>query len=572
MHEINHVSDVIVLLSTAVCIVAVFKKLKLSPVLGYFVAGTIIGDHGMAIVKTGPGLDLFAEMGIVFLLFIIGLELTYERLIAMRHYVFGFGGLQVLFTSLTLAFVFLIMGHSTKSSAVIGGGLCLSSTAIVLQVLKENGKQSTQLGRLAVANLLMQDFAVVPLLVLVPLLSQNSNDVSLIYSLLMAFAKASLALVCIFTIGRLLFRPLFNFIASFSSDELFIATTILIVIASAYTTERMDLSMALGAFVSGLMVAETTYRHEVEKAIMPFKSLLLGLFFMTVGMSLDINLLVKHIGTVSMLVTTIIVIKATIIYLLARAFGFNGHTAIQSGLLLSQGSEFAFILFNLSRDQGLIAPEIAQVLMVAVTATMAITPLMTALGTLLSNLTSLSCCHKKCTPNENSIRSENYDIESHVIVVGFDVPGKITTLCLEADQINHVVLEINIDRVNEGQQKGRPTFHGDVNNLETLRALNADKALAVIITVKNEVTVKKAIKTINEHFPNLKVIAKASNNYNSDNYMEYKIEKIIPIKYEEGLQMGAAALAAVGLHAANILTIKESLRENSYDKINEELK
>ena len=283
--------SVVLLIAAAVLIVVIFKYLRLSPVLGYLVAGTLIGDYGLKIVSHSQTAAL-GELGIVFLLFAIGLELSFERLKAMRRYVLGLGSMQVILTTLTIILLCLLFTDDKyKEAIVIAGGLSLSSTAIVLQVISESKSQSTQVGRVSLAILLLQDFAVVPLLVMIPILT-GSAHASIGYLLGEAIIKAILALLIIFVAGRLLLRPLFRLISSDgiqNSSELFIAATLLIVLTAAWGTEYMGLSLALGAFVAGILVAETEFRLKAEESIAPFKGLLLGLFFMSVGMGIDVK-------------------------------------------------------------------------------------------------------------------------------------------------------------------------------------------------------------------------------------------------------------------------------------------
>jgi len=323
MEEEHFLAIVLLILTTAVVIVATFKKFKLSPVLGYFVAGGLIGEHGLNYV-TSLQTEVLGEIGVIFLLFAIGLELTFERLKSMRRYVFGFGSLQVIISAVAIGMAAVLLGEGLSSAVIIGGGLALSSTAIVLQVIAESREQSTQVGRLSLAVLLMQDFAVVPLLVIVPILS--GEQVGIVKPLGEAFLKAVLVLVFIFVIGRIFLRPLFNMISSSNtaeSNEIFIAATILIALGTAWMTDYMGLSLALGAFAAGLLVAETEFQVQAEESIAPFKGLFLGLFFMSVGMSIDLGLVWEHIGLVSTLSIGLILVKSAIIIGLCLLFKFS---------------------------------------------------------------------------------------------------------------------------------------------------------------------------------------------------------------------------------------------------------
>lgn len=551
MEDLFYIKNVLMLLSAAVMIVTLFKALRLSPVLGYFAAGTIIGQHGMSLINEGTGMEIFAELGIVFLLFVIGLELTLDRLKAIKAYIMA-GGLQVTITCFVIAILLYFMGQIPKSAAIISSGLCLSSTAIVLQVLKENGIQSTKIGRMSVAMLLTQDFVVVPLLVLVPHLSKNSSGVSMSSTLLLIFFKASIGLIIVFLAGRIFFRPIFNIIAYFESDELFIATTILVVLGSAFATEKVGLSMALGAFVAGLAIAETTYRHDVEKVVFPFKALLLGLFFMTVGMSLDVWELIQKLPKITIFVVGIIFIKATIIFIIARIFGFSNKAALHVGLLLSQGGEFAFILFNLSLKQGLLDPKIAQILMISVTVTMAITPLLNAIGEKINSISEED-------QNIESLLKEEFETDRHVVIIGFSKIAKILVDTLIEEGIDYAILEINPDVVIKYKKEGYSIYYGNASDQIALKKINIANAIATIITIKNEITIKKCISVIQEHAPKTKIVIRSHSIEDIEKYKKTNIFYLMPIHHEEALILTKIILKFYGYTDAAISGLRKSL-------------
>jgi monovalent cation:proton antiporter-2 (CPA2) family protein len=334
MHSGN-LEVILVLLLAAVVVVAFFKRLNLSPVLGYLVAGTAIGPHGLNIIKDTESTTYIAEFGVVFLLFYIGLELTLERLSSMKKHVLGFGSLQILLSGLAIGYVAYLLGSPISAAVIIGGGIALSSTAIVLQVLMERGEQSTQVGRLSLAVLIAQDLAVVPLLVIVPLLAQDSGNLA--PTIADAVFKAFLATAIIIAFGRIFLRPLFRLMGSLKSRELFAATTLLIVLGAAFATEHFGLSLALGAFMAGLMVAETEYVHQVEADILPFKSLLLGLFFMSVGMHIDIALFTENLALIIILALEVEMTKQDIGNLFSLVGNQSRHDSGSSPLASARG-------------------------------------------------------------------------------------------------------------------------------------------------------------------------------------------------------------------------------------------
>ncbi|MGL9725244.1 MAG: monovalent cation:proton antiporter-2 (CPA2) family protein [Wolbachia sp.] len=558
----QHLFDIIILLSAAVFIVIAFWKMNISPVFGYFVAGALIGSHGFNLISSAEVMDNFAEFGVVFLLFIIGLELTFERLIAMRMHVFGFGSLQVIVTMIAVWCIALAFGVNTNMAAVIGGGLALSSTAIVLQVLQERGSQASQVGRLSIAILLMQDFAVVPLIVLVPLLTGNSEH-SLISSLTGSLIQAAIALVLIFVTGRLLLRPLFSVIAKMESNEVFISTTLLIVLGSAFITEQFHLSMALGAFVAGLLVAETEHRHSVEHAVLPFKDLFLGLFFMTVGMSIDIDLLLNKLPLVTLLSIILIILKTSIIYILCRFFGFRSAPAIQAGLLLAQGGEFAFILFRLADELDVLPSEIAQVLMMITTVTMAFTPLLSGLGEWIVN----SFSTEKVILDDEAVETDTQDLYNHVIVAGFGRVGYMVTKMLTTEHLSYVVVDIQSKIVKEGKSDSFPIYLGDATKCEILKSVGIERAQALVISIKNEVTIRKIVSLVATNFPHVNIIIRLPDLSNIEVYKGLGASKIIPETSEIGLQLGGAALSLSGISESGVTSLKSRFRKGNYSML-----
>ncbi len=558
----QHLFDIIILLSAAVFIVIAFWKMNISPVLGYFVAGAVIGSHGFNLIHSAEAMDNLAEFGVVFLLFIIGLEFTFERLIAMRIHVFGFGSLQVIVTMVAIWCIALAFGVNTNIATVIGGGLALSSTAIVLQVLQEKGSQASQVGRLSIAVLLMQDFAVVPLIVLVPLLTGNSEH-SLISSLAGSLVQAAIALVLIFITGRLLLRPLFSVIAKMESNEVFISTTLLIVLGAAFITEQFHLSLALGAFVAGLLVAETEYRHSVEHAVLPFKDLFLGLFFMTVGMSINTELLPNKLPLITLLSIILIVLKTSIIYILCRFFGFKSAPAIQAGLLLSQGGEFAFILFRLADELNVLPSEIAQVLMMVTTVTMAFTPLLSGLGDWIAN----SFSTEKTILDDEAVETDTQDLYNHVIVAGFGRVGYMETKMLTAEHLSYVVVDIQSKIVKEGKSDSFPIYLGDVTRCEILKSVGIERAQALVISIKNEVTIKKVVSLVAANFPHVNIVIRLPDLSNVEVYRDLGANKIIPETSEIGLQLGGAALSLSGISESGVTSLKSRFRKGNYSML-----
>ena len=540
MEHYNILPSILILLAAAVFVVMIFKKLKLSPVLGYLVAGAMIGDFGMKIVSYDQT-KVLAELGVVFLLFAIGLELSFERLKAMRKYVFGLGSLQVIITAIIIASGVVLFTNDIKAAIVIGGGLALSSTAIVLQVVQEMRS---------------------PLLVIVPLLA-NNDDTVIMRAVSIAFIKAILALVAIFIVGRIFLRPLFNMISSDkveSSNELFIAATLLIVLSAAIGTEYLGLSLGLGAFVAGILVAETEFRTQAEESIHPFKGLLLGLFFMSVGMTIDVHEIYQQLDKIVIFSVGLIIIKSLIIIGLCLIFGFSKSVSIQSGFLLAQGGEFAFILFNLGMTHGVLDPAMGKMLLLVVTCSMAFTPMLASLGEWIANLVD--------DDDDNapfkSLEQKTRDLNNHVIIAGFGQVGRMVAKILEAEDVNYIALDINDKVVDEEEDSGFHVCKGDISQLDTLKAVGAARALSVIIATDNQVTIKKSLRVISTNFPGLEIVVRAKDLRASAELYEAGATVIIPSDYEIGLQLGGAVLRSIGVSEYEINRIKAQFRIGNY--------
>lgn len=560
MHNyLSFLPSVLYLLSAAVFIVAIFRHIKLSPVLGYFVAGSFLGPYGINVVNPDHTM-IFGEIGIVFLLFAIGLELTIPRLKAMRTHVFGFGSLQVALSAIFIYFALIQLGFKQDNAIIIALALAMSSTAIVLQVMAESRIQSTQVGRLSLATLLMQDFAVVPLLVLVPLMSKKNVDIVNVMGA--AVAKAVLALLIIFFVGRLLLRPIFNIIDSQNvakNNEIFVATTLLIALAAAYTTEQLGLSLALGAFAGGLLVAETEYQHQAEESIAPFKGLLLGLFFMNVGMTMNLDFISNNYIKIGLLSIGLLSIKASIIFGLSKLFKFSTGVSFHTGLLLSQGGEFAFILFKLAQDQKIINSSTSQLLMIVVTTTMAITPLLSTIGGIIASKLDASQ-----DMNLEDMNKETADLENHIIVIGFGRVGKMVARLLEAEKVHYISTDIDSNVVEEGRKEGFPLYPVDSCNIRMLENIGIARAQSVIFTIKNEVTLMRTLRTIREKYDKVPIIVRSEDLSEEAKYIGAGATNVVPETYETGLQLAGAVLKSVGFSEFEVSRIKNRFRAGDY--------
>jgi CPA2 family monovalent cation:H+ antiporter-2 len=555
MHDISYLRDILVLLFASVAIIIIFKQLGLSPALGYLVAGAAIGPFGFGVLTSTETTKSIAELGVVFLLFAIGLELTFSRLAAMKKFVLGFGGLQVLLSAALISLVCRqFINLPTEVSIIIGSALAMSSTAIVMQVIAEHAEQSTRVGRLSFSILLMQDLAVIPILVLLPLLSKTELDVS--KALGGALINAVIAMVVIFAVGRLLLRPLYRLIVESKSEVLFLSLTLIVILGSAFLSSSMGLSFALGAFIAGLMVAETEYKYRVEEEILSLKSLLLGLFFMTIGMSFDFDLLLRSLPYIILASLALIALKAAIIIALCKLFRFPIAPSIHTGLLLAQGGEFAFVVFLMAVEQKLMDVDTSQFLMTLVTFTMALTPLLATLGRKIK-----ARLYTKEVLHDNKIRREIGDIEKHVIVIGFSKVGRIVTYILRKRGIHYVTLDNNHRVVRIEKNNGYNIYYGDAMNLDILRYIGIERCESVVVAMEDETACMAITRFIHENFPQVAVITKSDSIHNADRFKKVGASYVVSNNLETGLQLSHAALSSIGTSSNEINSALSAFRE-----------
>jgi CPA2 family monovalent cation:H+ antiporter-2 len=562
MQDLSYLSSILVFLAASIMVVVLLCKFKLSPVLGYLVVGAFINHYQL--IKETESTHQLAEFGIIFLLFMIGIELSFDRLIKMRLHVFGFGGLQVLFTAVTIAFIIHKIFHIESSTSIIMGiALALSSTAIVLQVLNDSGRQATQVGRLSLSTLLMQDFAVVPLLAVLPLLSQGIEE-NIMFAIGISALKALSVIIAITIFARIFLRPFFSLIASVKVEEVYVTTALLIVLGAAWTTNKLGLSTAMGAFIAGILIAETEYRTKIERIITPFQGIFMGLFFISIGMSIDASFIKDHFKDILLAALLLISVKALIIMFLCRLFKMQWGAAMHSALLLSQGGEFAFILFNLAAAQGVINQSLSEFGLMVVAISMAITPLLSMLGAHIEN--KIDSVEKLDSNDEFKGVS---DLNNHVIVAGFGRVGRIVSYMLKRQQINYIAVESNLALVRRVKKHGHPVFHGEVSDNTTLRALGINRAKAVILTMSDKITLMKSTKNISQHFKHITIISRAGDYKESKEIRRIGAESAIPERVEVGLQLGGVALENINVVKHNILDIKEEIRKNNYSIIDE---
>ena len=546
--ETRALTEFLVFLAATSVLVPAFRKARLSAVMAFLVIGVLIGPFGLgALIESLPWLEeltlresssthLLAELGVVFLLFAIGLEVSPERLWALRRYVLGFGLAQVVLTALVVTVVASFWGHSWATSCVIGLGFALSSTAVVLQLLGEKRQLSGPTGRAGFSVLLMQDLAVIPILFVVGALSADSTGPE---DLLLAVASAAGAIVAIFVIGKFVLSPLFRWAGSIDSREVFVATALLAVVGAAAAAHEAGLSMALGAFLAGLLLAETEFRHQVEADIEPFKGLLLGLFFVVVGMQIDLALLLSEPFRILIGVLGLFVVKGAIIAPLARLFGLPWRNAIELAFLLGQTGEFAFVVVTLARDGGVMPGATADYMLLVVGLSIFVTPLVAELGARLAS---------RLSDKSESVSVEDLtELEQHVVIAGFGRVGQALAEILQQHSVPHVVLETDAETVSRMRKRAWPVLFGDASRRDVLERVGADRASAIVVTIDNPAAVERVVAQAKAVWPNVPIYARARDAAQAKLLHAAGASLASPENLEATLQLGEALLQGLGM-------------------------
>ena len=540
-------------------VVPIFRRFQASAVLGYLVAGSAIGPHGLDLLREPRAVTALADLGVIFLLFSIGLGLSVERLTSLRRYVFGLGTLQVVITTLAITLTLRLAGVSGDAALVLGAGLALSSSAIVLQMLVERREIATMQGRVAFAVLLLQDLAVVPLLTLVPLLPGTGPGLGVALGL--AFLKAVAALVLIVAIGRLALRPVLRAVARGGTPELFIGIVLLLVLGIGWLTQQAGLSMALGAFLAGLLVAETEYRPQVESDVQPFRGILLALFFMTVGMGIDAGLLWRHAPSLAGLLVALLIGKALILAGLCRAFGLSATMGVGIGLMLAQGGEFAFVLFTLASGRGVLSAEAAQVAILIVGLSMAATPaLLTAARAVFRRL-------QHAAGTAAALAHETRELRDHVVIAGFGRVGQTLALLLESRVIPYVALDLDAERVAEARRRALPVYFGDASRAEVLKAAGVEQASMAAITLDQPEAAARGVQVLRAMCPTLPVLVRARDVAQAEQLAGAGATDVVPEVVEGSLQLGEMLLRRLGVSRDEVDQVLDEFRGRTYARL-----
>jgi CPA2 family monovalent cation:H+ antiporter-2 len=555
--------EVLAILSSAVLIVWLFRRLKLPAILAYLVAGMLVGEHGLNVAQDQVDYDHFAELGIVFLLFTLGLEFSLPRLMAMRHLVLAVGSLQVGISLFIFMIASLFFGLSFESAFVVGSILALSSTAIVIRQLSETGAMKRKSGQLSVAILLFQDVAVVPLLIIIPMLALD-GDSSMALALIIAIFKGVVVVTLLLFIGKWLLPKVFNIIARVRTDELFVLTTLLVTLLASALTQWFGLSMALGAFLAGMMLGESEYKHQLEADIRPYRDILLGLFFITVGMKLDVNLLVSSPFSLLAIMLSFMLVKVMVIKVLASRAGESSKDAWASGLMLAQMGEFGFVLIALANQVQLLPTNVSSMLLGAGVISMAITPYM------IDHARSWSIfLSQEKSPQTSDLEQlpENKDLKDHVIICGFGRIGQTVSRFLKQESIDFVAIDIDPLRTRTAREAGENVLFGSSRQTELLNAAHLSQAKLVVIAFGEDKQSVEVIQKVRSLSPDVPILVRTRNDDNLDMLHDAGANEVVPESLEGSLMLVSQVLSLTGVPFSRIMRRVQTERKNHYNHL-----
>ncbi len=556
--------QILILLAASICVVAGVRKLALPAILGYLVVGMLLGPHALSVAVDNETTQLLADFGVVFLVFTLGLEFSLPRLVAMRWEVLGVGGAQVLVTTSVVAAVVIAAFHAPPAVAVvIGGAVAMSSTAIIISQLTEQSENNRTHGRLSVAICLFQDLSFPLFLALISALAGGGAGAD-IEQIAAAVGSAVLALLLVLAAGRWLLRPLFLLIASVRSAELFSLAVLLAVLASAWATHKVGLSLALGAFLAGMMLAETEFRHQVEATIRSYKEVLLGLFFITVGMLLDVRLLFRDLALVTALLIGTLVLKTVVVTLVAEPATKSWFKSLRTGVVVAQGGEFGFALLTLSLRYELLDSAIVQPLLAATVLSMVLSPLLIRHNRLITR----TLLGESGSPITAALRETQATLavaeRDHVVICGFGRVGQNIARVLEQTGFEYIALEIDPYRIRVGRQAGDPVIYGDAGQVKVLENVGLTRANCIVITFADPEVALRILRSVRELRIDVPVLVRTQDDSKLEELQKAGATEVVPETFEAALMLLSHLLLLLKLPVSRVIRTVNDIRSDRY--------
>lgn len=560
----SYLTDVLILLATAVVITVLSLRLRLTPVFGYLAVGMLMGPFGMAVISDTELTRAFAEFGVVFLLFTIGLEFSLPQLVRMKDAVLGLGGAQVLLTTLIATGAAIIAGLPVESAVILGGVISMSSTAMVTKMLADQVELRHHHGRNSIGILLFQDLMVIPFLILVAGLAGETRNTGT-SAVFEAFGEGLLALAAIMALGRWVVKPLLQWLARFRSRELFTFAILLLIIGSAWITFRFGLSLGLGAFIAGMMLGETEFRHQIESEIRPFRDVLLGLFFITIGMLFNMELLPDILLWVVLLLAALVALKLILITGLCRLWGWNAMTSLRTGLILAHGGEFSFAILAIAMDAHIFSLQLGQIILAAVLISMALAPLAIRYNGIIAAKLLPKASLLSIKSQQDQIANTARGLSSHVIICGYGRVGQNVARILEGEGIPYLALDLDPLLVHNAVTAREPVTFGDAADLDLLKAARISSAAALVISVDDVKVALKILGQVRQISRDLPILVRSPDDSNLDLLQSAGATEVIPETLESSLMLSSHLLLILRIPVSRILSKIQEIRRSRYE-------
>ena len=552
---------IILLLVSSVLMVALFRYLRLPPMVAYFVVGLVLGPFALGVLPDSESSRHFVEFGIVFLMFTIGLEFSLPKLNSMRNILFGLGGAQVLITLATTIVFSTFFGLDIAAAFIIGSALTMSSTAIVSKILMERIDLNSRHGQLSIGILLFQDIAVIPILILIPVFNSQVID---LYSLLwISLFKIVLLLFILFKVGQPIMNFWFGMVAKQKSRELFVLNVLMITLIFAYVTKLTGLSYALGAFLAGMLISETRYRYQVESDIASFRDILLGLFFISIGMMLNVEVFIKYFPTIFILFFVYTIFKATLITYLAKLFKYELGVGIRSGVILGQAGEFSFVILALGQEQNLISGDILQIILSVCLLSMLFASFIIPFNGRIARYLSKDYL-KNSEKTVNKIEASSEDFSSHVIICGYGRAGQYLGRFLKEENISFIAIDMDLNRVNDAAIAGEKVMYGDASRRVVLRAAGIERAKALVVAYSDDRASTKVLNVIRESYPDLPVVIRTRDDSSIQQLQDAGATDVVPEVLEGSLMLASHALVLLGIPLTRVIRKIRAFRNERY--------
>jgi len=552
---------IILLLVSSVLMVALFRYLRLPPMIAYFVVGLILGPYALGVLPDSESSRHFVEFGIVFLMFTIGLEFSLPKLNSMRHILFGLGGAQVAITLATTMVFSTFLGLDLAEAFIIGSALTMSSTAIVSKILMERIDLNSRHGQLSIGILLFQDIAVILILILIPVFNSQVID---LYSLLwISLFKIIVLLFILFRVGQPVMNFWFGIVAKQKSRELFVLNVLMITLIFAYVTKLTGLSYALGAFLAGMLISETRYRYQVESDIASFRDILLGLFFISIGMMLNLDVLIEYYPTIFLIFSIYTIFKATVITFLARLFKYELGVGIRAGVILGQAGEFSFVILALGQEQGLISGDILQIILSVCLLSMLFASLIIPFNGRIARYISKEYL-KNSEKLVNKIEASSEDFNDHVIICGYGRGGQYLGRFLKEENISFIAIDMDLNRVNDAANAGEKVMYGDASRRVVLRAAGIERAKALVIAYSDDRSSLKVLNVIRDIYPDLPVIVRTRDESSIQQLQDAGATDVVPEVLESSLMLASHALVLLDVPLTRVIKKIRAFRSERY--------